>query len=570
MTTPYADLSLKIRNYKCFAEEEQGFDEIRPINLIIGRNNSGKSTLLELVDFAIQNKLLVPEAQWHKFKEPAILLESKLTVKEIEAVFQKTTSSQDIGNHFEFGKKWIGQRFKWQILNKVEGNKKIFISIENPFTRVDVAKYQNLLANAKTHPLVGKVFKRISSDRNIDPEGDTGSDNLTVLGNGRGATNIIQNYINKSSLPTDLVKKVLLKSLNDIFVPDATFMDIVCQKHIDGNWEIYLEEKDKGSVSLSHTGSGLKTIILVLIFLYLTPSADKQKLSNYVFGFEELENNLHPALLRRLLLFLRQKAIEDNFIIFITTHSNVAIDLFSRDKNAQIIHVTHDSEKATVKTIKTYIENKGVLDDLDVRASDLLQSNGIVWVEGPSDRLYINRWISLLTDGMLQEGVHYQCVFYGGRLLAHLSSEDPSFMSNDWVSVLRVNSNSVIVMDSDMKNQHSDINRTKNRIKAEIDSMSGLAWVTQGREIENYIPSDVICHAYSTESIRQVEQYESFVDYLNEIKAEEGHRFVNNKPMYAERYLQYFTKENISDILDLKERVTEIADRIKRWNKIGS
>lgn len=30
------------------------------------------------------------------------------------------------------------------------------------------------------------------------------------------------------------------------------------------------------------------------------------------------------------------------------------------------------------------------LDDLGVKASDLLQANGIIWVEGPSDRAYIH------------------------------------------------------------------------------------------------------------------------------------------------------------------------------------
>jgi hypothetical protein len=32
-----------------------------------------------------------------------------------------------------------------------------------------------------------------------------------------------------------------------------------------------------------------------------------------------------------------------------------------------------------------HVENRGILDDLDVRASDLLQSNGVVWLEGPSE-----------------------------------------------------------------------------------------------------------------------------------------------------------------------------------------
>ena len=34
---------LKAKNYKCFGEEPQGFDYLYPINLIIGKNNSGKS-----------------------------------------------------------------------------------------------------------------------------------------------------------------------------------------------------------------------------------------------------------------------------------------------------------------------------------------------------------------------------------------------------------------------------------------------------------------------------------------------------------------------------------------------
>ena len=41
--------SIKIKDYKCFLKENdyQGFDDIKPINVIIGKNNSGKSKLLE-------------------------------------------------------------------------------------------------------------------------------------------------------------------------------------------------------------------------------------------------------------------------------------------------------------------------------------------------------------------------------------------------------------------------------------------------------------------------------------------------------------------------------------------
>jgi len=257
---------------------------------------------------------------------------------------------------------------------------------------------------------------------------------------------IIQNFLNKASLKSSLVEVTLLNELNAIFEPDVTFSDIVCQQLDDDSWEIYLEEKSKGRVALSHSGSGLKTIIIVLVYIYLVPVVAQKKISDFVFAFEELENNLHPALLRRLLSYLYERAQNDRCVFFLTTHSNVEIDLFNKNEDAQIVHVTHDGEKAYCRTVKTYIDNMGVLDDLDVRASDLLQSNVVIWVEGPSDRIYLNKWIDLYSEGKLSEGNHYQCVFYGGRLLSHLSSKDPESV-DEGVSILRVNRNAIVLND---------------------------------------------------------------------------------------------------------------------------
>jgi recombinational DNA repair ATPase RecF len=46
---PIEDTSVKITNYKCFTGEAQGFEGLAKVNLIIGRNNSGKSSLLDLL-----------------------------------------------------------------------------------------------------------------------------------------------------------------------------------------------------------------------------------------------------------------------------------------------------------------------------------------------------------------------------------------------------------------------------------------------------------------------------------------------------------------------------------------
>jgi hypothetical protein len=561
--------SIKALNFKCF-KDEQGFDDIKPINLIIGRNNSGKSTLLDLIEASIRGK---PVDAATRSGRAEIVSEGELTEQMVQSVFQRNASGGSInGNHFNFGSRLIGSHLKWAV-EASDPSKKRAISIgpskmgDYPLKSLDhgaASGFMQTLASLFESPLRGKAFRRIFAERNITPEGDDPSMN-GPMGDGRGITNIIQCFINKSKLPSDLVEVTLLNELNKVFSPDAQFIDIVCQHLENNSWEIYLEEKEKGRIPLSQSGSGLKTILTVLVHLYLIPFIDKRPLEHYVFAFEELENNLHPALLRRLLNYLDMKAKDELCTFFLTTHSNVEIDLFSKRDDAQIIHVTHDGTAATCRTVRTYIDNKGVLDDLDVRASDLLQSNAIVWVEGPSDRIYINRWIQLWTDGALQEGAHYQCVFYGGRLLAHLSSDDPDAVESG-IAMLRVNRNAAIVIDSDRRTAEADINSTKKRLISEFDSMSGISWVTDGREIENYITGDVIRSCYGNEAAHDLSQYEDFFDYLNTVSADEGKRYSKRKSLLAEKLVPYMTKQNICEQPSLASHLKKLCEAIVQWN----
>lgn len=350
--------------------------------------------------------------------------------------------------------------------------------------------------------------------------------------------------------------------------PDANFTDIVVQQLKDSSWEIYLEEEEKGRIALSQSGSGLQTILLILIFLYLVPVKESKSLDRYCFAFEELENNVHPALQRRLFLYLRDVALKHNTHFFITTHSSVVIDLFSNDTDAQLIHTIHDGKKATASRVEAYVQRKGILDDLDVRASDLLQSNGVVWVEGPSDRLYFNRWIEIWSDGKLREGAHYQCVFYGGRLLAHLTANIPEEERTELIKILLVNRNVMIMIDSDKKKSADRLSSTKKRIRQEIENIGAIFWITKGKEVENYIPRDAIAELYNNTSVEQIGRYLSFSDYLDDIKKGEGKKFLSNKVLFAERVSSHLTKENLHPVLDLEERLKEVCNRIKRWNAL--
>lgn len=561
------NVSLKVKNYKCFGNEFQGFDKIYPINVIIGRNNTGKSSLLELVQYAVLPSPGFKELKHRGRGNPEVIISQPLQESELKRVFPPDSSGGGIpgSNHWEYGSRWIGKTITYRLEH---GLPNAFVGLDPPFDFIGSRSYSQQLADLTHNMFSGKIFKHLSAERDILPEKESGSLNLDPKGS--TATNIIQRFINISSLPSSLVDKTLLGELNQIYSPDSNYSRISVQREGEGaEWEIFLDEEHKGKIPLSHTGSGFKTILLVLIFLHLIPYVEKRALLHYIFAFEELENNLHPALQRRLLMYLRDFAVQKGCIFFLTTHSNIAIDMFSRDSQAQIMHVTHDGEKAYVKNVQTYIDNKGILDDLDIRASDLLQANSIIWVEGPSDRLYVNRWIELRSHGELKEGVHYQCMFYAGRLLAHLSLEDPEIKAKDAIFILRLNRNAAIIIDSDKQSAKDEINNTKKRISEEIKEMGGLVWITAGKEVENYIPVDSIARLLGKTDLPPLSEFEDIADYLEKnIGSSQRKKFEKEKPLFAAGVSPWLTEDNIRYVLDLSDKINELCDKIKEWNKV--
>lgn len=560
-----ATFSVKIKNYKCF-KDETGFDDVKRVNLIVGKNNAGKSSLLDLIEYVANKNYQFDRATWRAGQVPQITFHSEISADAVAKTFSSNYSGGPIhGNHGEYGRRLMGRAIVWSKSGQGRDQTRLISCDDNGVNPplINCADYVHRLPSNMEIPLEGKSFRRVLAERDIVPEVDSAA--VKILPNGVGVTNAIQNFINRSSLPSEVVEVDILNALNEIFAHDAKFSDIVCQLHESNLWEIYLEEENKGRIALSKSGSGLKTVITVLSCLFLIPRLESSSLDNYIFGFEELENNIHPALLRRLNDYIYRTSIKSNFVYFITTHSNVLIDQFGKQEDAQILHVKQKDAQSQCVAVKTYVENNGILDDLDVRASDLLQANGIVWVEGPSDRVYINRWIGLWSDGLLREGTHYQVVFYGGRLLSHLSAELPGVVE-DGISILNANRNAIIVMDSDKRNQQTRINDTKQRIQNEFERLGAVSWMSKGREVENYISNNVVDKFWKLEKSAQVEQYGSFFDYVDSLVPGDGAKYANKKPLLAEQLIQFMTIDNMRQVLDLDERMKVVCARIKGWN----
>lgn len=577
--------SIRFMGHRCFKDHFAGFDEIRPVNIMIGKNNSGKSQMLDFVEALCAGD--VAKKGW------SCEITSILDEVSLKQIFPPNRSQGELGgNHWDdHGRFFLGQKvhYKLDASGKVadfQVNQTVLNQMPGwtVHERVLKARIEVLSAAAAqwTHVLGGRRFIRLAAERNIRPERPRPE--MSLEPDGVGATNIIRRYLNSASLDRDLIKKSLLEALNEVFGSDATFSEIETKEYdrndqaLNGSWEIFLGEESKGLIPLSTSGSGLKTIILVLLNLLVVPVIAGQPKNQFVFGLEELENNLHPGLLRRLLKYVERYAESEQAIFFLTTHSSVALDLFGISPKAQLIHVSHDRASASAKTVGAHLDRLGVISELGAKPSDLLQANGIIWVEGPSDRIYISHWIELFSKEKFREGRDYQCAFYGGSLLAQTQVATDEDAVKELVNLFTLNPNIAVVCDSDRTAATGEGAELKGRVARIQEEVSKIPqahiWITAGKEIENYLPGDVIGKVFEKQDAPNPEQYQKF--FASESKDAKADSYVESqlgrktvdKVELANRTLPLMNDTAaLANRFDLETQVKALVERIRQWNR---
>ena len=215
-------------------------------------------------------------------------------------------------------------------------------------------------------------------------------------------------------------------------------------------------------------------------------------------------------------------------------------------------------------TVHTHSNLIKIVSELGARPSDLLQANGLIWVEGPSDRIYLNHWIELYTDGRLREGRDYQCVFYGGALLARVQFTSPEEDEvAELANLFQINHNLVVVCDGDRETEDSDLKPRVERIREEVEKIDGAhIWITDAKEIENYLPGSVLSEVTRLPSLPDPEKHDCWESYTEKNM---GRKSID-KVALAISSTRYMTKEVMEGRFEWEEQMKQIVERIDSWN----
>lgn len=386
----------------------------------------------------------------------------------------------------------------------------------------------------------------------------------TVYFDGNGLTSLIAEY-KRSSKNADQMRKVFRRL--ERFVQHVMSHSGVTLEVPIGADILQVVLNDSITWRLEELGTGVHEIILLAAACTLH--------SSRVICIEEPEVHVHPKWQRRFVELLSET---DNQY-FIATHSAHIMDL----PGVSVFHLTGTPEGTKVRQAVTAAHKVEVCASLGYRPSDLMQTNCVIWVEGPTDRTYLNNWLAMVAPALV-EGVHYSIMFYGGSLRTYLTAMDLTEDTSDGEKVVfprqvmdlielrKINQNLAIVMDSDKHKASDELKPVVQELDQQFKGTPGFAWVTAGRAIENYFAENDVLEAMRVVHPRSqfaqdegTDQFRLLATLVAKTKEGKETKYAAKKTEIAEQLIKSGAK--VRDDLDWNEQMAKLVEFIERANR---
>ncbi len=437
---------LNIKNHKALVRAQMV--ELGNINIICGKNNSGKTTVLEaLCDdkcFAIGKKvdsvdwlieLFQPQAD--KYTNPSPSNSIHWLRKYIEGLIQENTVwfSDD---HENITRKMLKSKNDDPYLRSYSQDIFNFEPMLNGFFKKPKEFFNPVLIPPKRQP-------EFQSTVNLNQE-------ITPAGNG-----IINKLFFLKNQDLDSVDYKVYKTIYETFYEiTGSKFNVVPNKSNQIN---LFYNTDKNWIPASDSGLGLSDVLIIVSMLNV--------LDHNVFLLEEPENHLHAEYQKRLLKYLSSIKSKQ---FFITTHSPVFLDSKAVDK---IFYCTNNGEIL----LSDQTSKSEIINSLGYSVTENLVADLIVLLEGPTDIPVIQEMLNWFGINTIYNIKYWPL---GGDIMASLD-----------LSVFAERNNVFALVDSD---PGSSIQRT--RFISNCKKNGVYCKKLERYSIENYFPIHAIRKAF--------------------------------------------------------------------------
>ena len=247
---------------------------------------------------------------------------------------------------------------------------------------------------------------------------------------------------------------------------------------------VFIEGEDDRA--LFDLGDGIQSLIILLYPIFTAPN------ESHIF-IEEPELHLHPGFQSIFLNAL----IHDEFIksknltFFISTHSNHLLDkLLAKEVKCSIFSLENkNKDENNYSLIREELSpNRNILKLLGVTNSSIFLSRNTIWVEGVTDRKYINHFLKLYIDfnkfEELTEDYHFSFIEYAGSNLAHYLFDSDN--TSNKIHALSLSNKIFLLADKDINKDE------KHLMLSSMNSENFHYLITGGIEIENILSPKAI------------------------------------------------------------------------------
>lgn len=540
----------EFKNFRSIGATPVSVKPLKKVNILIGQNNSGKSNVARAIQSALEamsrKGINIEETDIHlrgnnqfEFKvffHPHFIEDSKLNKyftdnqlwfefthakNSVNAVVTKSSfeSIKDLQILFSIANKYLG--VKWN-------------------NHVSIPEIQRYFHD-HNEALVNQFYQTTPVEVFYIPEFRQIREGSSYTHDGQDLIRLLAEYKSpRIGQEANLIKfrKIEKFTRELLHLPHVT-IDVPSPHDM-----IILQDGDL-RLPLSNFGTGTHELIILVTAV--------TEIENSICCIEEPEIHLHPRLQSEFVKYLLN---ETNNVYFLTTHSATLINMAQQEKDIQIFHLSQINGETQCFLANSSITQRKVIDELGIKPSDLFQANCIIWVEGAADRIYIRRWLELLAPELVED-FHYKFLYYANT---HRFIDEA--LETEFESLLKINKNIILIQDSDKSSAFETLSEKKTRLERICIEHGGISWITEGREIENYLSSSIINNAWKIRI--DFTMYDEIEKKLSEKFSKRGQGAKIGKVDIAKRITPCLTTRDIKG--DLKKHLLEIIEKIRIWN----